>query len=146
MALRARMRWRTELGATLGLAAEGVHSLLEFRYVSRVERPHGLPTADRQQLVVRVGQRQYQDVTYREYGLVVELDGQAAHPVESRWHDVRRDNANAAGGQVTLRYGWGDVTDRPCFVAGQVAAALAIRGWTGVARRCGGSCGLPGTG
>ncbi len=43
MALRARMRWRTELSATLGLAAEGVHSLLEFRYLSRVERPHGLP-------------------------------------------------------------------------------------------------------
>ncbi len=43
MALRARMRWRTELGAALGLGAQGVHSLLEFRYVSRVERPHGLP-------------------------------------------------------------------------------------------------------
>ena len=146
MALRARVRWRTELSATLGLAAEGVHSLLEFRYVTRVERPHGLPTADRQRLVVRVGQRQYQDVTYREYGLVVELDGQAAHPAEARWRDVRRDNASTAEGQGTLRYGWGDVTGRPCFVAGQVAAALAKRGWTGVARRCGRSCGLPGTG
>ena len=99
MALRARMRWRTELNAALGLAAEGVHSLLEFRYLSRVERPHGLPAGCRQHAVVRAGQRQYQDVTYQEYGLVVELDGQAAHPAESRWRDVRRDNANTAAGQ-----------------------------------------------
>ncbi len=146
LALRARVRWRAELSATLGLAADGVHSLLEFRYVTRVERPHGLPSGHRQHLVVRAGQRQYQDVTYREYGLVVELDGQAAHPAGSRWRDVRRDNASTAVGQGTLRYGWADVTGRPCFVAGQVADALAARGWTGAPRRCGRSCGLAGTG
>ncbi len=146
LALRARVRWRAELSATLGLAADGVHSLLEFRYVTRVERPHGLPAGHRQHLVVRAGQRQYQDVTYREYGLVVELDGQAAHPAGSRWRDVRRDNASTAGGQGTLRYGWADVTGWPCFVAGQVADALAARGWTGAPRRCGRSCGLAGTG
>lgn len=146
LARRARVRWRAELSAALGLAADGVHSLLEFRYVNRVERPHGLPAARRQRSVVRAGQRQYQDVTYQEYGLVVELDGQVAHPAESRWRDVRRDNANTAVGQGTLRYGWADVTERPCFVAGQVAATLAARGWTGVLRRCGRSCGLAGTG
>jgi putative AbiEi antitoxin of type IV toxin-antitoxin system len=146
LALRGRVRWRAELSATLGLAADGVQSLLEFRYVTRVERPHGLPAAHRQHLVVRAGQRQYQDVTYREYGLVVELDGQAAHPAGSRWRDVRRDNASTAVGQGTLRYGWADVTGRPCFVAGQVADALAARGWTGVPRRCGRSCGLARTG
>ena len=146
MALRARMRWRTELNAALGLAAEGVHSLLEFRYLSRVERPHGLPAGCRQHAVVRAGRRQYQDVTYQEYGLVVELDGQAAHPAQSRWRDLRRDNANTAVGQDTLRYGWADVSSRPCFVAAQVADALAARGWTGTPRRCGPSCGLPGTG
>ena len=146
LALRARVRWRAELSATLGLAADGVHSLLEFRYVTQVERPHGLPAGHRQLLVVRAGQRQYQDVTYREYGLVAELDGQAAHPAESRWRDVRRDNASTAGGQGTLRYGWADVTGRPCFVAGQVAAALAARGWAGPPRRCGRGCGLAGPG
>lgn len=146
LARAARVRWRAELSAALGLAADGVHSLLEFRYVNRVERPHGLPAARRQRSVVRAGQRQYQDVTYQEYGLVVELDGQVAHPAESRWRDVRRDNANTAVGQGTLRYGWADVTERPCFVAGQVAATLAARGWTGVLRRCGRSCGLAGTG
>lgn len=146
MAQRARMRWRTELSAAFGLAADGVHSLLEFRYVSRVERPHGLPAPGRQYIVVRAGQRQYQDANYEGYGLVVELDGEAAHPAESRWRDVRRDNANTAVGQGTLRYGWADVTERPCFVAAQVADALAARGWTGTLRRCGRSCGLPGTG
>jgi hypothetical protein len=146
LALRARVRWRTELSATLGLAAEGVHSLLEYRYVHRVERPHGLPTGRRQRLVVRALQRQYQDVTYQEYGLVVELDGQAAHPAEARWRDARRDNAATAVGRGTLRYGWADVTERPCFVAGQVGGALAARGWTGVLRRCGRSCGLARTG
>ncbi len=45
MGLRARMRWRAELSAALGPGAQGVHSLLEYRYVSRVERPHGLPPA-----------------------------------------------------------------------------------------------------
>jgi hypothetical protein len=146
LARRARVRWRTELSATLGLAAQGVHSPLEYRYVHRVERPHGLPTGRRQNLVVRAGQRQYQDVTYQEYGLVVELDGQTAHPAEARWRDARRDNATTAVGRGTLRYGWADVTEWPCFVAGQVGDALAARGWTGVLRRCGRSCGLAGTG
>jgi hypothetical protein len=146
LARRTRMRWRAGLSGALGLAAEGVHSLLEFRYVNWVERPHGLPAARRQYAVVRAGQRQYQDATYQEYGLVVELDGQAAHPAGSRRRDVRRDNANTALGQGTLRYDWADVTGRPCLVAGQVGEALAARGWTGVLRRCGRSCGLPGAG
>ncbi len=146
LARRTRVRWRAELSATLGLAANGVHSLLEFRYVTRVERPHGLPVGRRQYAVVRAGQRQYQDVTYQDWGLVVELDGQAAHPAASRRRDVRRDNANTEVGQGTLRYDWADVTGRPCLVAGQVGGALAARGWTGVLRRCGPSCGLSGTG
>jgi hypothetical protein len=45
---RAKLRWRTEIGAALDEVAAGVHSLLEFRYVTGVERPHGLPPATRQ--------------------------------------------------------------------------------------------------
>ncbi|MGH3124326.1 MAG: hypothetical protein ACRDND_25355 [Streptosporangiaceae bacterium] len=143
LALRDRVRWRTELGAALALGAQGVHSLLEFRYVNRVERPHGLPAAARQYQVTRAGQRQYQDVTYQTYGVVVELDGRAAHPVELRWRDVRRDNASAAEGQVTLRYGWPDVTQRPCLVATEVGAVLSGRGWDGRLRRCSPACLIP---
>jgi hypothetical protein len=143
MAGRARVRWRTELGAALSLGAEGVHSLLEFRYVDRVARPHGLPVATRQCRVVRAGRRQYQDVTYQAYGVVVELDGRVAHPDELRWRDVHRDNATHVAGQVTLRYGWPDVTQRPCRVAAQVGGLLAERGWDGRLRRCGATCLLP---
>jgi hypothetical protein len=143
VALRDRVRWRTELGAALSLGAEGVHSLLEFRYVNRVERPHGLPVAARQCRVVRAGRRQYQDVTYQAYGVVVELDGRVAHPDELRWRDVRRDNATHVAGQVTLRYGWPDVTQRPCKVAAEVGGLLAGRGWDGWLRRCGPACLLP---
>ena len=73
----------------------------------------------------------------------MELDGQTAHPDGRRWNDIRRDNANAAQGQVTLRYGWTDVTGGPCQVAAEVGATLARRGWPGALRRCGPSCTLP---
>ena len=143
MARRARMRWRTELAAALGLGADGVHSLLEFRYVSRVERPHGLPVGTRQFRVTRAGQHQYQDVTYQAYGVVVELDGRVAHPVELRWRDIHRDNATTVAGQWTLRYGWADVSGQPCRVAAQVAGLLSRRGWDGRLRRCGRTCQIP---
>jgi very-short-patch-repair endonuclease len=137
------MRWRTELAAALGLGADGVHSLLEFRYVNRVERPHELPVATRQFRVTRAGQHQYQDVTYQAYGVVVELDGRVAHPVEYRWRDIRRDNASNADDQRTLRYGWADVTEQPCWVAAQVGGLLSRRGWDGQLRRCGATCLVP---
>jgi hypothetical protein len=143
LALRDRMRWRTELGAALSLGAQGVHSVLEFRYVDRVERPHGLPVATRQVRVTRAGQHQYQDVTYQAYGVVVELDGQVAHPVELRWRDIRRDNASIVEGLQPLRYGWADVTEQPCRVAAQVGGLLCRRGWDGRLRRCGPACLLP---
>lgn len=142
LALRGRVRWRTELAAALGLGADGVHSLLEFRYVTRVERPHGLPAGTRQYQVTRAGQHQYQDVTYQAYGVVVELDGKVAHPAGFRWRDIRRDNASIVDGQQTLRYGWADVTERPCLTAADVGAVLAGCGWSGRLRRCGSSCQL----
>jgi hypothetical protein len=143
MARRARMRWRTELAAALGLGADGVHSLLEFRYVSRVERPHGLPVGTRQFRVTRAGQHQYQDVTYQAYGVVVELDGRVAHPVKLRWRDIHRDNATTVAGQLTLRYGWADVSEQPCRVAAQVGGLLCRSGWDGRLRRCGPTCQIP---
>ena len=72
--------------------------------------------------------------------MIVELDGQAAHPLESRWRDTRRDNANAADGQVTLRLGWVDVTECACLCATVVGRALRRRGWHGPLRRCGPTC------
>jgi len=143
MSRHEKMRWRRELTACLDDAEAGVRSNLEHRYVLAVERPHGLPRAERQARVVRAGRVAYLDNLYRQYRAGVELDGRAAHPVGERWRDYRRDNAGATDGIITLRYGWSDVTGQPCQVAAQVAAVLAQRGWSGPGRRCGSGCALP---
>ena len=52
---RDRVRWRAALTAGLADISGGAHSLLELRYVSRVERPHGLPRAQRQVRTLRAG-------------------------------------------------------------------------------------------
>ena len=140
MQRRARMPRRTALLQALGAAEDGAHSLLEFRYITRVERPHALPPGRRQNPVRRGGRSQYQDLSYDGYALVIELDGREAHPEWYRWADIRRDNATAAAGQITLRYGWGDVTERPCQTALEIAATLREHGWTGTLRSCGSRC------
>lgn len=139
IAARGRLRRRAGLLAALGEVGDGAHSLLELRY-ARIERAHGLPRARRQARLSRGGRTIYRDNLYEEYGLAVELDGQVAHPAETRWRDVRRDNAGLASGVVTLRYGHADVTERPCQVAAQVSQALQLRGWPGQPRRCGPGC------
>jgi hypothetical protein len=140
---RPRMRWRKEIRLALQDVAEGVHSLLEFRYLRNVERAHGLPASDRQVRGVQRGHEVFRDVRYSRYQVLVELDGKASHPDDRRWKDKHRDNAAAADGNVTLRYGWADVQERACETASQVAAVLRRQGWTGTLRRCGPSCRLP---
>jgi hypothetical protein len=137
---RRRARWRAELVAILRDVADGAHSALEVRYLRDVERAHELPPASRQHVVTRAGGRSYDDVRYRAYGVVVELDGRMAHPAEARWRDMRRDNAAAVDGRTVLRYGWTDVACRPCEVAAQVAGVLRAAGWRGVLRRCRAGC------
>jgi hypothetical protein len=139
MELRARMRWRRELGEALGPDAGGVHSLLELRYLRGVERPHRLPRGIRQARVRTGGHTGYRDVLYAAYSVAVELDGQAAHQGDRRWLDVYRDNAAAARGVITLRYGWLDVSRHPCVVAAQVAEVLRLRGCSGY-RGCSAGC------
>jgi hypothetical protein len=136
MTERAKLRWRGELTEALEDISEGIHSRLEWRYVHDVERPHGLPRAIRQARNRSGSQSRYLDNEYRRYGLVVELDGRAAHPVEARWLDIRRDNASAAADLATLRYGWADVTALRCRTAGEIAAVLQLRGWPGRLRPC----------
>lgn len=139
MRLRPRMRWRSELSSALHEASSGVHSLLEHRYLNDVERGHGLPAGKRQWVTQR-GRRQYSDVAYEDYDTLVELDGRAAHPESSRWTDIRRDNAHAADGRVTLRYGWTEVCEGSCEVADELARTLRRRGWTGTPHPCGPDC------
>jgi hypothetical protein len=131
LARRGRIRWRAELTEFVSDDMIGVLSVLEFRYHRNVERPHGLPVRKRQ-FWFRHGRRSgYRDTLYEKYGLVVELDGEVAHPAEAKWKDARRDNIAASWGLTTLRFGWKDVTVKPCYTAAQVAAVLAKRGYTG---------------
>jgi predicted transcriptional regulator of viral defense system len=143
MGRRKKMRWRAELTEALAEIGAGAHSMLEYRYVHRVERPHGLPRAVRQARLSGDGRTRFLDNLYDGYGLCVELDGKQAHPDHTRWQDIRRANAVIAMGVATLRYGWTDVNGKPCQTAAQIAAVLASRGWPGPLRRCGAGCRAP---
>jgi len=136
MTARPKMRWRAELSSALRDIGEGVHSVLEFRYVRDVERAHALPAARRQPKLATGSRRRYLDNLYAEFGVTVELDGRAAHPAESRWHDLRRDNALIRSGLAVLHYTWADVIDRPCQTAAEIAELLRARGWPGRPSRC----------
>lgn len=137
---RSRLARRRALMDLLGDTGTGAESALEVRYLRQVERAHRLPVGLRQVQ----GDRARCDVAYGITNevtglftpwLLVELDGQAFHS-GSRFRDLERDNRHAAWGLPTLRYGWRDVTRRPCQVAQQVAAALRAAGWEGQMRRC----------
>jgi hypothetical protein len=134
--VRKKVRWRSDLVMILGDVTEGAMSVLEFRYVRDVERPHGLPRAVRQHVVLTGGMRRYLDNLYREFGLAVEVDGLVAHPAEARWREIRRGNALVREGIVALRYGWLDVRGRPCETAREIADVLRSRGWQGQLARC----------
>lgn len=140
MSMRGKLRWRTDLVKALGDIALGIHSVLEYRYVNHVERPHGLPVATRQVRVGADGRNRYLDNLYDDYKVCVELDGQQAHPDDQRWLDQRRVNAATAQGITTLRYGWTEADRNPCETTVQVAAVLHSRGWTGSERPCGSGC------
>jgi hypothetical protein len=126
-------------------AGAGVHSALEHRYLSRVERAHRLPAAGRNEAEPDgAGGRVYRDLRYRPWRLVVELDGRGSHPAELGFRDRRRDNRVVTAGDLPLRYGWHEIADDPCGVAAEVAQVLSARGWTGRPRRCGPGCTLSG--
>jgi hypothetical protein len=139
LAQRPRIRWRHELTELLSPDLAGLMSALERRYHGHVERRHGLPAGTRQARALRDGRTEYRDVLYEKFATCVELDGRLAHPSETRWRDIRRDNAVAADGGVTLRYGWLDVAARACQTAAEVDRTLRRRGFAG-GRPCGPAC------
>ena len=137
MRQRAKLRWRAELHELIAAAASGDHSVLEFRYERDVERAHGLPEPVRQAPFAGPdGRRGRRDRLYRDYGVVVELDGRLGHGPEDQWRDKDRDNSAAVDGHQPLRYGWAHVRWHPCATALQVARVLRVRGWDGWPRPC----------
>lgn len=140
MAMRKKMRWRAGLDDVLAAAGDGIHSVLEYRYLRDVERAHGLPRSRHQARVVIDGKVAYRDAYYEEYRLAVELDGRLAHPDEERWRDTHRDVVAGTRGVQTARYGWRDVYGHPCETARLQAEILRERGWRGIPKPCSPRC------
>ncbi|MFT4200364.1 hypothetical protein [Gordonia sp. (in: high G+C Gram-positive bacteria)] len=140
---RTVCRRRKLIAEVLTDIAEGTCSVLEHGYLTRVERPHGLPKPLRQ-APTRAGRRGLHDVEYRQWGLIVELDGRFAHDTaRARDRDLERDlDAAARLDRRTVRLGWGQVFERPCSTAEKIGALLQTQGWTGVPTSCG-ECELP---
>jgi len=132
---RPRTRWRRIIDDALPDLSRGAQSPLEIRD-ARLRRVHGLPEGQRQVRRLRDG-TEYLDVVIEEFGLHVELDGRLGHDrAREIWRDMRRDNASEVRGLAHLRYGWADLTDRGCEVAGEQARVLRRRGRRGKFRRC----------
>jgi hypothetical protein len=133
----SRIARRVFLAGVLTDAASGTHSVLEFEYLRRIERPHGLPRPDRQKRDDSDAGSLYRDAEYPDYALVLELDGRLGHSTASeRDGDFERDIDTALTERTTVRMGWIQVTERPCTTAGKLAQLLRQRGWPGVMKRC----------
>jgi hypothetical protein len=138
---RKKLRWRGDLDQIIQAGAGGAHSVIEYRYDRDVEQAHGLPKSAKQVKYTKPdGSRGYRDRYYEKYKLIVELDGKQYHPLEERGRDQDRDNDAAATVGSTLRYGWVDVTRKPCDSARQVHTALTGRGYTGALKACSPVC------
>lgn len=126
--LGAGIRWSSDVLEAIDDVAGGSHSYLEVRF-ARLLRAHRIPLGRRQ---ARHGRTRV-DMLYPD--VVVELDGRLGHDAANEiWRDMERDNIQSLSGRIVLRFGWADVTDRPCDVAQQVATALRT------AARCAHGC------
>lgn len=137
-----RLCRRAFLSELLDDVASGTYSVLEHRYLTRVERPHLLPIATRQRRVTVGRHAAFRDVEYLGGSLVVELDGRLGHEASlDRWADLERDLHGLLTGAVTTRLGWGHVLE-PCRTARAVGQLLVAAGWSGEPRPCGSGCPL----
>lgn len=128
-------RWRRVVLEALPDVRAGAQSVLEIKD-ARIRRAHGLPQGKRQKRRTADG-TEYLDVVIEEWKLHVEIDGRLGHDrAVEIWRDTRRDNRSVRTGMRHLRYGWGDMNDRPCDVAIEQAVILWQQGWPGVFKRC----------
>lgn len=132
MAARTRQANRALLAELVAEVGQGVRSPLERRYLSNVERAHGLPTGTRQW---RDQDGLLCDVGY-DGGLLIELDGSTYHRGARSFDDMGRDNRHALRGQLTYRFGWPHATAWRCESASLVSAALLRLTGRRVGRPC----------
>lgn len=142
---RARSPRGTVLRRVLDDVAAGAQSVLEHGYLTRLVRPHGLPTGSlqaRQQVRRPDGVATvYRDVLLAGLGLAVELDGYEWHGgADARAGDLGRDLDAAAMGVHTIRLGWHQVYGEPCRSAQRLAAVMQTRGWGGRPCACSAEC------
>lgn len=138
----ARVHRRDWLAAILHDVAEGTCSVLEHGYLTRVERPHGLPRGRRQAPATSdAGRRMFRDVRYGgerpRWRQIVELDGRLTHgSARARDADLERDLDAALEREHTIRLGYGQVFRRSCSTAAKMGRLLQLRGWAGEATPC----------
>lgn len=136
---RARVPRRTWLGGVLKDVADGTCSVLEHGYLTLVERPHGLPPADRQERAVASVGVVYRDASYGER--IVELDGRLFHDTATkRDQDFERDLDAAVDGRRTVRLSYGQVFARSCSTAAKIARILRDADVAFEPRGCGPGC------
>nr|WP_221634531.1 hypothetical protein [Nocardioides luti] len=140
LAARSRTRDRAFLTRLLDDLERGTCSVLEHGFLTRVERAHGLPEGRRQR-PRRAEGREYRDVEYVAFGLVVELDGRAGHTGwDATGRDADRDLDDHADGREAVRLRWRQVYGTECRTAARLARILQRRGWTGAPVACGPDC------
>ncbi|PRZ43087.1 uncharacterized protein DUF559 [Antricoccus suffuscus] len=131
---RGRIANRDLIYSTLLDVRDGINSHLEYDFLHRVERPHGLPPMTRQFVVPETGRRA--DGAYEEFRLLIELDGEQWHTGQQVFRDRERDNRHSAIGWRSMRFGRRDIHGNPCGVARDVATDIGSGGWAGKMKRC----------
>jgi hypothetical protein len=132
-----RLVGRAQIAALVDDLAEGVCSVLEHAYLTKVERPHGLPKPDRQRRRSKSGRSEFRDLEYPGLGLVIELDGRAFHEGIDAWdNDHERDLDDIVDQKDTVRLGYGQVIRRGCATAATLNLVLRNHGWDGHATQC----------
>jgi len=135
------LRRRQLVAALIDDVVSGAHSVLEHGYLTRVERPHGLPQLIRQVERTSARGKERRDGEYDEFGLVVELDGRLNHDSWAAGNrDSSRDLDDLATGRAVARLRYGQVFGEPCRTADLIGRALMARGWLGRPKRCGPGC------
>lgn len=137
---RLRHQHRAVITTALEPIAAGAESILEVGAVDRVILPHGLPMPELQVVDGPEGGRVRRDAEWREYGVVLELDGLLGHDGESLFADRSRDRRAATTGRLTLRGGHVEVQFAPCELAADIFLTLRSRGFLGWPVRCAPGC------
>jgi len=128
---RGRFRGSPRFRFILGLVELGCHSPIEIDYLLLIERPFGLPSADRQRPLRRDRNARrpgaYGDVYYPELRLLVELDGSENHVDAQRRRDLRRDLGMATTGIQTLRITGEQIRRETAKTAAAILAVMEER-------------------